>query len=313
MRIHHLNAISSCPLGGALMDGRSKGLRGKLAAHCLLVETGSGLVLVDTGFGLRDAADPPGRLSKFFLFLTSPELREEMTAVRQIERLGFDPKDVLNIVLTHLDFDHAGGLDDFPHAAVHMLARERDSALAQHTALDRMRYRPQQWGTRANWRVYPRGDGEGWFGFDAVRSLQGVPPDILLVPLLGHTLGHAGVAVKGDSGWFLQAGDAYFHRGEMDLAHPHCTPGLRMYQTLVEKDRRARLWNQERLRALKREHGKEVTLLCGHDPVDFERHAGRPFDVPAGAAWAGGEGRQGKTTVQPVPHAFAPEDGTAPG
>jgi hypothetical protein len=37
MRIHHLNAISTCPVGGALTDGRTFGLRGRLACHCLLV------------------------------------------------------------------------------------------------------------------------------------------------------------------------------------------------------------------------------------------------------------------------------------
>src|SRR3954451_3246940 len=154
MRIHHINAISTCPAGGALFDGRTLGLRARLACHCLLVEAANELVLVDTGLGLRDCASPRKRLSKFFLALLSPDLREEMTAIRQIERLGFDPRDVRNIVLTHLDFDHAGGLDDFPWATVHMLTRERDAALAQKTLLDRMRYRPQQWSTQGQWRTY---------------------------------------------------------------------------------------------------------------------------------------------------------------
>ena len=58
-----------------------------------------------------------------------------------------------------------------------------------------MRFRPQQWErTRANWRVYPTGGGERWIGFEAVRDLEGVPPEFLLVPLIGHTFGHAGVA-----------------------------------------------------------------------------------------------------------------------
>ncbi len=62
MRIHHLNCISTCPLGGRLMDGRSDGIleRGSLTCHCLLVETADSLVLVDTGMGLRDVADPQG-------------------------------------------------------------------------------------------------------------------------------------------------------------------------------------------------------------------------------------------------------------
>lgn len=42
-------------------------------------------------------------------------------------------RDVRHIVLTHLDFDHAGGLDDFPEATVHMLQIERDVAVAQRS------------------------------------------------------------------------------------------------------------------------------------------------------------------------------------
>ncbi|AEG93160.1 conserved hypothetical protein [Ramlibacter tataouinensis TTB310] len=276
------------------MDGRTPGVltRGHLCCHCLLLETEQGLVLVDTGLGLRDVAHPRARLSGFFLALLSPEWREEMTAARQLAQLGYQPRDVRHIVLTHLDFDHAGGLDDFPQATVHLLRQERDAAAAQATWLDRQRFRPQQWGTRANWRVYGAAGGERWFGFDGVRQPEGLPPEVLLVPLPGHTLGHAGVAVRRDDGhWLLQAGDAYFHHREMDLERPWCTPGLRMYQALMEKDRRARLDNQARLRELRRAHGHEVELVCGHDPVEFEHVSGRPLGAPAGAAQEPARGR----------------------
>src|SRR3954469_6631106 len=133
MRIHHLNCISTCPAGGHLMDGRTPSMftRGHLCCHCMLIETNAGLVLADTGLGLRDCASPRTRLSGFFLALLKPEFREEMTAARQVEQLGFKREDVRHIVLTHLDFDHAGGLDDFPNASVHMMAVERDYALLQ--------------------------------------------------------------------------------------------------------------------------------------------------------------------------------------
>ncbi len=284
MRIHHLDCVTSCALGGLLMDGRSQSLRGRLACHCLLVEDGRNLILVDTGYGLRDVAAPRSRLSPFFLALLAPELREEMTAIRQIEALGFDARDVRHIVLTHLDFDHAGGLDDFPHATVHMLAAERQAAMARRTTLDRMRYRPEQWSTSASWRTYEVGTGDAWFGFGRVRALDGITSDVALVPLVGHTFGHAGVAVRRDEGWLLLAGDAYFYHREMDLERPRCTPGLRLYQTMMEKDRSARLRNQRRLRALVREHGTEVAVVSSHDRYEFEQYAGRPLDVPAGSA-----------------------------
>ncbi len=281
MRIHHLNAVSTCPLGGALVDGRTVGPRGRLACHCLLVEGTDGLVLVDTGLGLRDVAAPRTRIGSAFLSLFRPELREQMTAARQIERLGFEAEDVRHVVLTHLDVDHAGGLDDFPRATVHLLAEERDAAEARRTFLDRLRYRPAQWSSRERWRAYARGEGEPWFGFDAVRDLDGLPPEILLVPLIGHTRGHAGVAVHGERGWLLHAGDAYFCRAEMDPEIPRCTPGLRLFQTLMEKDRKARLWNRDRLRLLAMDHGGEVTVTCSHDPIEFERLAGRSLVTPA--------------------------------
>lgn len=89
------------------MDGRSPSAmqRGELCCHCLLLETSQGLVLVDTGFGLNDVRNPRGRLSGFFLSLLSPAFREEMTAIRQVQRLGYQASDVRHIVLTRLAGD----------------------------------------------------------------------------------------------------------------------------------------------------------------------------------------------------------------
>jgi glyoxylase-like metal-dependent hydrolase (beta-lactamase superfamily II) len=266
------------------MDGVSAGaLRARITSHCLLLELASSLVLVDTGYGLSDVAAPRSRISPFFLALMKPELREEMTAVRQIESLGFDRRDVWHVVLSHLDFDHAGGLDDFPEATVHLLTCERDAALAQKTMLDRMRYRPAQWGSRDRWRSYPASQGDPWFGFDAVRGLDGIDGDVLLVPLIGHTLGHAGVAIRDAERWLLYAADAYFFHAEMSLDDPRCTPGLTLYQTMMEKDRPQRLTNQQRLRQLKAEQGAGVELFCAHDRVEFERMADRSSRKPAAA------------------------------
>jgi glyoxylase-like metal-dependent hydrolase (beta-lactamase superfamily II) len=258
------------------MDGRTDGIltRGRLCCHCLLLETPNELVLVDTGFGLGDVRNPHSRLSGFFLALLSPDFREDMTAIRQIERLGFNPRDVRHIVLTHLDFDHAGGLDDFPWARVHLLRQERDHALAQKTWLDRQRYRPRQWSYQAQWVLHGSLAGAQWMGFEGVSGDAGLPADVLLVPLIGHTFGHAGVAIRADDGWLLLAGDAYFHHREMDPQRPWCTPGLRFYQWMMEKHRESRLRNQQRLREL-RLRRSEVRILCSHDPHEFEHVAGR--------------------------------------
>jgi glyoxylase-like metal-dependent hydrolase (beta-lactamase superfamily II) len=283
MRIHHLNCGTCCPLGGRLFDGTSKGLHGHLVCHCLLIESDAGLILVDTGFGQQDVARPKRRLSKFFLNLNNIQLRPEETAAAQLRRLGFKPADVRHILVTHLDFDHAGGLEDFPRATVHVTAREREAADEQRGGLfvGQRRYRPQQWDEVETWRLYPFGSGEPWFGFEAVRDLHGLPPEILLVPLAGHTWGHSGVAIREDGGgWLLHAGDAYFFRGEVGLPVYRCPPGLRGYQAMMEVDRHARLGNQARLRELAAAHARDVRIFCAHDAVEYERFAGRAGDAP---------------------------------
>lgn len=268
MRVHHLDCVSACPLGGLLMDGESLSLRGRLASHCLLLETaGSGLVLIDTGYGLRDVAQPRSRLNPLFLALLKPALREENTAARQIQALGYDLRDVRHILLSHLDFDHAGGLDDFPEATVHLMQTEVRSATARKTLLDRMRYRPQQWSRRSAWVTYEADSDATWRGFARVRELSGLPPEILMVPLPGHTLGHAGFAIEHTTGCLFYAGDAYFYHAEM-APNPYCTPGLELYQRMMEKDRRARLENQERLRLLAGA-SQDTMVFCAHDPQEL--------------------------------------------
>jgi glyoxylase-like metal-dependent hydrolase (beta-lactamase superfamily II) len=271
MRIHHLNCGTMCPLGGRLMDARD----GTLVCHCLLIETESGLVLVDTGLGVKDVEHPQPRLSRALRTLVRPRLHMAETALAQLKALGYAANDVRHIVITHLDFDHAGGIEDFPYAQVHVYAEELNAATHRRTWLAQRRYRPQQWDQAIQWKTYIA-HGEPWFGFRCVRELEGLPPEILMVPLVGHTYGHCGVAVRDGAGWLLHAGDAYFFREEIpqgeQAAHaPHCTPGLRFYQRLMEVDRTARLLNQQRLRELAAHHGNEVRIVSAHDAVEYER------------------------------------------
>jgi glyoxylase-like metal-dependent hydrolase (beta-lactamase superfamily II) len=278
MRIHHLNCGTDCPIGGRLFDGLSHGLTGRLVCHCLLIETDAhGLVLVDTGYGLKDVDHPHQRpnprITRTMRAMLNIQLREEETAIRQVERLGFKAGDVRHIVLTHLDFDHAGGLEDFPGATVHVLEKEWSAATGPRTGFVSLnRYRPVQFDEVQRWQLYSA-QGEPWFGFDAVRDLDGLPPDILMVPLPGHTWGHAGVAIRTADGWLLHAGDAYFYRGEMRQAKRECTLGLRGYQTMMEVSRALRLSNQERLRALSIARRGELRIMCAHDVAEFERAA----------------------------------------
>jgi glyoxylase-like metal-dependent hydrolase (beta-lactamase superfamily II) len=130
------------------------------------------------------------------------------------------------------------------------------------------RYVTEQWQHGPEWALYGEG-GENWFGFTGVRALGDCEPDVLMIPLPGHTLGHCGIAVRARDKWVLHAGDAYFF-------HAQLQPKVRMplvlgyFQRRVDMDREARLANQERLRALQANHGSDVTIINSHDPVHYE-------------------------------------------
>lgn len=262
--LRDLNCATMCPRGGRWLGGRGGPFaEATLVAHCLLVEAGDCLVLVDTGLGTADVASPK-RLGQPFRALVRPQCRESETAVRQIERIGLDPRDVRHVVVTHLDVDHAGGLADFPEAEVHVFAPEL--AAAQNPPLrDRSRYIAAQWAHGPKW-VEHELEGDSWFGFDRVRLLSDLDLEIAMVPLLGHSTGHVGIAVNTGQGWLLHCGDAYFHHDEI-ATPPSCPPGLRLFQNVMGHDHELRRHNQERLRELARQHRDDMQLICSHDPA----------------------------------------------
>jgi len=242
----------------------------RMACHCLLVETGSdGLVLVDTGLGDQDLADPAGRLGHWFKHLANPVGDPEETAARQVACLGYRVDDVRHVVMTHLDLDHAGGLCDFPHATVHVMDDELQAATRPENAWEQRRYRPDHWAHGVSWQGYPGGDGEPWRGLAGARPLDGLAAEILFVPLPGHTRGHAGVAVRTDTatagkgGWLLHAGDALMCTQELD---GRSMPRLAVYHCMADGDSAA---GKRTRQALSEAASTGLRITTSHDYEDF--------------------------------------------
>lgn len=69
------------------------------AMRCLLVEEGDRLILIDNGIGTKQDA-------KFFSYYF---LHGDTSLEKSLHAKGFDFKDVTDVFLTHLHFDHCGG------------------------------------------------------------------------------------------------------------------------------------------------------------------------------------------------------------
>lgn len=229
--------------------------------HCVIFQVGERVILLDSGFGTREMLDPNSLLGDEVLWRVFPLIDSRMTAYERLKTKGIRPDLVTDVVLTHLDYDHAGGIYDFPDATGHVSEEELD---AFDSAEPRGPYRRYQISHSTRVKTYGSSD-ERWFDLEA-RSLD-LPGnlDTKLIPLPGHTAGHCGVAYREDGKWSLHAGDAYFDHQVNFLED---APGLPI-EIGFQNSAAERQASLGKLRTLKAQHGDEVELFCTHDQHEF--------------------------------------------
>jgi len=232
-----------------------------MPCHCVIFQLGERVILLDTGFGTREMLEPNLLIGDDALFKLGHVIDMRLTAYERLKARGIRPDQVTDIVLTHLDNDHAGGLHDFPNATVHLSAEELASFDGTRP---RGPYKPYQISHGTKFKTYDT-SAERWFELEA-RSLQ-LPPelDAKLIPLPGHTLGHCGVAYREGSRWSLLAGDAYFDSKLNFLDQP---PGLPI-EIAFQTNASARQASLRELKRLRTDHAGEVSLFCTHDQHEF--------------------------------------------
>ncbi len=150
------------------------------ALNCLLIETASGRVLVETGIGER--LDDKTRAMRGY---------EGPWIAAALETAGFLPESVNVVAMSHLHFDHAGGLlrangdRAFPHASIVAQKAEWEIALGENPRLVASYVQPEL-------RLVADWGAQGWV--DGEKELL---PGVTVVPTGGHSAGHQAVIVRG--------------------------------------------------------------------------------------------------------------------
>ena len=265
--IHHLHCGTMCPVCAPLFG--QKGFQAKVVCHCLLVETDQGLVLIDTGLGIQDYLHTKQRLGQLVARIGKIEQNLELTAIAQIQKLGFSPKDVKHILVSHLDFDHAGGISDFPNATVHILSNEYNAAQNLKSFKNKARYKTQQFQQHRHWHFIEPIHGDAWFNLTQVQGFDLFHNEILLIPLFGHTEGHCGIAIKTQQGWKLFCGDAYY--SHLELNPQNKLRSLNALEVFFAEDNAQRLRNLHKIQQLAQSEPR-IEIFCAHDPVELSHH-----------------------------------------
>lgn len=150
------------------------------ALNCLLVETPAGRVLVETGIGER-VTDKVREMRRY----------EGPPIVPALATAGFDPGTVDVVAMSHLHFDHAGGLlladgsRAFPGASIVAQRAEWEIALGDNPRLVASYDQPEVQLVRS-WGQEAWADGE-----------REIMPGVAVVPTGGHSAGHQAVVVRG--------------------------------------------------------------------------------------------------------------------
>jgi glyoxylase-like metal-dependent hydrolase (beta-lactamase superfamily II) len=150
------------------------------ALNCLLIETPAGRVLVETGIGER-VTDKVRDMRRY----------EGSPIVPALAAAGFEPASVDVVAMSHLHFDHAGGLlladgaRAFPRATIVAQRSEWEIALGDNSRLVASYDQPEVRLVRA-WGEESWADGE-----------REILPGVSVVPTGGHSAGHQAVVVRG--------------------------------------------------------------------------------------------------------------------
>ena len=224
-------------------DKFDKNVRYRGSLQNYLIDTGSEVILVDTGLPAGFPEEVPNEDS---LIYTGKDICSYMDAFKA---LGYQPEQVTKILVTHKHADHTGELKSFPNAKIYVNQEEMDAAELQGLT-----------------NLVPVSYTDGaYYNFP---ESQKIADGIYYIKAKGHTKGNSIIVVEMDGLFYMIHGDITY----VDEA---------LYEdmlSVVFDDLPAARETQNRIREFIRNH---PTVYCGtHTPQGYENlEAKRVMDL----------------------------------
>jgi N-acyl homoserine lactone hydrolase len=222
----------------------------------------AGPILIDTGLHRAVADGPPAERNRNLgpirrLVGSNIELRAEQTAAAQLRAREIEPQEIGMIVMTHLHFDHASALAEFPAATVLVSAPEWRAANARGASLQG--YSTAQLDPRLTYRTvdFHGPDVQTRGPFERALDLLG-DGSLTLLDTPGHSVGHLSVLARLREREALIAGDAIYTIATLRAGR---RPWHSQSREAFERSLRA-------LQTYDREH-PDALIVPGHDMAQW--------------------------------------------
>jgi glyoxylase-like metal-dependent hydrolase (beta-lactamase superfamily II) len=186
----------------------------------LVEHPGAGPILIDAGLHPSVAVDPGENFGRVWKRLLGFRMSPEQGLREQLLTRGIGHHDVGVVVMTHLHYDHASGVSEFPDP-MYIVSRVEWQAGA-HSAAMRNGYIRSQFDYPFDWRTvdYDAADIDSYETFGRAVDLFG-DGSVRLLSTPGHTAGHQSVLLRlGDREALLTADAAYLERTISDDVAP---------------------------------------------------------------------------------------------
>ncbi|MFC4210961.1 N-acyl homoserine lactonase family protein [Pedobacter lithocola] len=207
-----------------------------------LIQTKNGKnILVDTGFPEQYITNPP--LSEG----VTVAVNQEDFIVNRLAEIGLKPTDIDLVVLSHLDYDHAGNLLPFGHAEVIIQRLQYETAKVGH---------PRFLSTKDQWN-------DDSIKFRLIDGDQEIGAGIKLIESSGHVPGHQSIVLKlPETGPVLLTVDAVLNSSMTDGDN-------RPLDVSAVDDAQARISTKKLMKIAKEENVQ--LIIIGHDSEQWEK------------------------------------------